>query len=188
MSAPRGGRRLAWKALALLAFLPLRAGPADAQEGARAIAAQPSPAREAFERLKALEGDREGPSTDAATGAVYLENARFEYRLSGGGSVLLERANAGTPEEMLSVFYLDGDRLVLQHYCSAGNQPRLELVRADADELEFDFAGGHNVDPAVDGHIHHVLFTFHPEGRVESLWSWYAAGKEDHVNRRVIRR
>ena len=28
-------------------------------------------------------------------------------------------------EDMISMFNLDGDRVVLTHYCAAGNQPRM---------------------------------------------------------------
>jgi hypothetical protein len=144
-------------------------------------------AREAFDRLVTLEGVWEGTTTSPEDGTVLFQNARFDYRVTGGGSALMELANAGTADEMLSIFYMEGDRLVLQHYCSAGNQPRMELVRADRSELLFDLVGGDNFDPAVDGHIHRVRFTFGSDQPVESFWSWFEGAGEDHVARRVLR-
>jgi hypothetical protein len=79
---------------------------------------------------------------------------------------------------MLSVFHLEGDRLILQHYCSAGSQPRLELVRADSSGLFFDLTGGTGFDPGTDGHIHSARFIIGPD-RVESYL--------DLVRRRSIR-
>jgi hypothetical protein len=143
-------------------------------------------ARAAFDRLKTLAGEWEGTSTDATTGDVYLDRALFDYRLTGAGSALIEFANAGTPEEMLSIFFMDGDRLVLQHYCTVANQPRLELTRADSSGLLFDLVGGGNLDPTADGHIHRVRFTFDDDGGVVGLWTWFDEGRQHHVNSRVI--
>lgn len=156
---------------------PRQAAPADTSA---------SEAREALARLQALEGTWRGPSTDAASGAVYAPSSLFVYRLTGGGSTLTEHANAGTPEEMLSVFFVDDDRLLLQHYCSAGNQPLLELRRVTDEELVFELAGGHGFDASADGHIHRARFVFPAEAPAESYWSWYQDGNEHHVNRRVL--
>jgi hypothetical protein len=81
---------------------------------------------------------------------------------------------------MLSVFHLEGDRLILQHYCSAGSQPRLELVRADSSGLFFDLTGGTGFDPGTDGHIHSARFIIGPD-RVESYWTWFDGGRSDHT-------
>lgn len=145
-------------------------------------------AREAFERLKTLAGSWVGPAVDAATGEVHLERSRVTYRLTGAGSALTELANVATPDEMLSVFFVDRDRLLLQHYCTVDNQPLLELVEAGPGRLLFDLVGGRNLDPSVDGHIHRVRIAFPADGRLETLWSWFEAGEEDHVSRRVLRR
>lgn len=171
-----------------IGFLLAALGPAPtAGQTAGILPARPdgAAARAAFDRLKGLAGTWEGPSADASTGAVFMPAARFEYQVTGGGSAVVEWANVGTADEMLSVFFLNGDRLVLQHYCSAANQPRMELIGAGEDSLFFDFVGGDNLDPSVDGHIHSVRFRFHPDGRLESLWSWYEEGEARHVNRRV---
>lgn len=176
--------------LALVLAVAAGLGLPSAGSGQEAARRAPSAAeaREAFERLKGLVGEWEGRSVEPATGRLIDADARFVYRLTGAGTSLVELAYAGTAEEMLSVFFLDGERLMLQHYCSAGNQPRLELVGATPSELVFRFAGGWNVRADDDGHIHGARFVFTPDGTVESDWTWYAAGDEDHANRRVLRR
>jgi hypothetical protein len=163
-----------------------RYAPSVAHDTGQSTLPSAATARAAFDRLKTLAGDWEGTSTDATTGDVYFDRALFDYRLTGAGSALIEFANAGTPDEMLSIFFMDGDRLVLQHYCSVANQPRLELISADSTGLLFDLVGGVNLDPTSDGHIHRVRFNFDRDGGVESLWTWFDEGREHHVNRRVI--
>ena len=54
-------------------------------------------------------------------GKVYLS-----YELIAGGTALVERERTDKTPEMLTVYHLDGKRLVLTHYCMAGNQPRME--------------------------------------------------------------
>ena len=101
------------------------------------------------------------------------------FKLTGGGSALVETQMPGAAHEMVSVYHLDGDDLRMTHYCAAGNQPRFKLDRARSrpDHLIFVFDGGTNLDPAKDMHIHGLEMTFHGDGRVTSAWDGYAGGK-----------
>ncbi len=92
----------------------------------------------------------------------------------------METMNPGTDHEMINMYYLDGDELVLTHYCSAGNQPHMKLDRmaSSATELKFDFAGGTNLDPDVDGHVHSAVLTIKDDGSLKSSWTGYDKGKE----------
>ncbi len=53
---------------------------------------------------------------------------------------------------MINMYHLDGDDLVLTHYCAGGNQPHMKLDRASATsgKLQFDFIGGTNLDEVVE--------------------------------------
>jgi hypothetical protein len=49
----------------------------------------------------------------------------------------------------LTLFHLDGSRLLATHYCGQGNQPRLRLTRASERSFDFRFQDATNlVDPA----------------------------------------
>jgi hypothetical protein len=62
------------------------------------------------------------------------------------------------PEDPITMFNLDADRLLLTHYCDAGNRPRMAArTSADGKTLEFDFV---DVAGNLDyGHMQHAVFT-----------------------------
>ena len=48
------------------------------------------------------------------------------YELIAGGNTLLERETVDKMLPMITVYHLDGDRLLLTHYCMLNNQPRMQ--------------------------------------------------------------
>src|SRR2546425_548123 len=72
-----------------------------------------------FERLKTLVGTWQG-KTDIGQGPIDIA---VQYGLLAGGSVLEERVFAGTPNEMVTMYYDQGGKLALTHYCIMGNRP-----------------------------------------------------------------
>src|SRR5262245_42321959 len=105
-------------------------------------------AKTALEKLKGLAGEWTLGKGSEHGG----EGQKIKYRVVGAGSAVVEEQFAGSPHEMVSVYHLDGDNLLMTHYCAAGNQPRLKLDRkaSTADTLVFVFDGGTNFDPAKD--------------------------------------
>jgi hypothetical protein len=138
------------------------------------IPSTPQLARAAFERFQALEGTWEGRSTKG-----WVES--LQYRTIAAGSAVLETSlNAHEGEAMATTFYLDGDRLLLTHYCVAKNQPRLEATAfADGGRtVVFTFKDGANIPTRDRGHMDKAVFTFEAADRVRSRWTWYQDGKE----------
>ena len=130
-------------------------------------------AKAAFQRLKTLVGDWEGRG-DQPNGFP----VKAEFRLSGAGSVVTERLFPGTEHEMMTVYYLDGNDLVLTHYCAGANQPHMKLVAGGADgALKFDFVSGTNLDPQKTSHMHEAVFTSIAPDKYEATWSSFAEGK-----------
>jgi hypothetical protein len=135
----------------------------------------------ALERLKSLAGEWRGH--------VVTEDgpeATVVYAVTAGGTAVTESLFPGTEHAMLTVYHLEGNDLVLTHYCAMGNQPRMKLARAagtDPVELRFDFAGGANVDPATDMHMHSGRMTLRGANRIEAEWAVYDKGKQAGANK-----
>ena len=94
---------------------------------------------------------------------------------SMGNALMHEMTGAGRPDDPITMLYLDGDRLLLTHYCDAGNRPRMTgKMSPDGKTVEFDF-----LDVAGStqyGHMHHAVFTtLDPNHHIED-WTFMVEG------------
>jgi hypothetical protein len=132
-------------------------------------------ARAAYARLQQLAGSWRARSTKGWT-------EKATYTLVGKGSAVLELSSfIDTPQEsMASMFHLDGDRLLLTHYCEARNQPRLVAteISADGRSLVFSFLDGTNLHPPLEGHMHGVRLHLIDDDHMTSQWSFFKGGQE----------
>lgn len=132
-----------------------------------------SPGKQAFEKMKSLVGKWEGKMGEGADAL----DASVEYKLTGSDTALVETLGPGSPYEMVSVYHMDHDNLVMTHYCGAGNQPFMKFKPGkDANVLFFDFVSGLNMEPG-DMHMHRVTFTFDGPDHVVSVWQSFKDGK-----------
>jgi len=105
----------------------------------------------AFAKLKSLQGSWSGKTSDGQT--VQVSN-----RVTSGGSVLMSEITGH--EDMITMFHMDGDRLLMTHYCATGNQPRMVAsVSPDGKTITFDFIDATNLLPSQGGHMQRVVFT-----------------------------
>lgn len=108
------------------------------------IAGQPSP-QSVFEQLKTLEGDWR------STGGETIAS----YKLIASGSSLVETWTMGPTRQSMTVYTMDGGRIIATHYCPQGNAPRLELANTDADGTHhFEFLDGANLQKPDKSHEH----------------------------------
>jgi hypothetical protein len=144
--------------------------------------AKPVAAPAAFDALKALVGTWQGEGNG--------EKYTITYRLTGGGSALVETFFPGGDHEMVSVYHLDGPDLKMTHYCAVGNQPRMKLDRAASTptSLVFAFDGGSNLDPAKDMHIHEGKITIRDADHLVARWTAFRDGKPVHGDDFVLTR
>src|SRR5262245_25249052 len=137
-----------------------------------ASAADESTAR--FDKLKALAGDWTMAGGD---GSVAVS-----YRVTGAGSAVVETIFPGTAHEMVTMYTLNKGDIVLTHYCSMANQPRMRSTKGgSASSIAFKFDGGDNVVVAKDIHMHDMEMTFVDADHVKAAWHLYGGGKESEV-------
>ena len=67
------------------------------------------------------------------------EKVFTEYKVTAGGSAVVETIFPGTPNEMVSVYYDDDQgKLAMTHYCMLRNRPHFTLVESDENQMRFD--------------------------------------------------
>jgi hypothetical protein len=125
----------------------------------------------AFDKLKTLAGQWEANS-DKGKVTSSLE-------VISNGTVLLEKINVPGDGEMVTAYYVDGNHLVLTHYCSAGNQPHMQVQAFDpaSNVIRFDFTGATNLANAGDAHMHNAQITFVDSDTFNAAWTLYKDGK-----------
>ena len=134
-----------------------------------------STGQKSFDTMKSLAGTWEGK--DSMGGAVEVSN-----RLTAGGSAVVSEIKTnmhGKAEDMISMINMDGDRLLLTHYCSAGNQPRMQATLSpDGKSITFTFVDATNLASPDAPHMQSVTFNFIDGNHHTEEWHFALQGKE----------
>ncbi len=148
---------------------------------ATAFAADTAPAQsdaqKSFDTLKTLAGSWEGHVTTMPQQAD-IEGKLTQASLrvtSMGNAIVHEMTGAGRPDDPITMLYLDEGRLLLTHYCDAGNRPRMVArTSPDGKTVEFDFL---DVAGSTEyGHMHHAVFTVIDANHHTEDWTYMAPG------------
>jgi len=143
------------------------------------LLAQSSP-QNSFDLMKSLAGSWEGKST-MGQGPVNVS-----YRLTSGGSALMSEIQMemkGKSEDMITMIHLDGNRLLLTHYCATGNQPRMQASASpDGKTITFDFLDATNLSSPDAAHMRSVVFTFLDASHHTEAWHFTDHGKDIIAN------
>lgn len=130
-----------------------------------------------LERVKALAGRWEGAATHM--GGSEEEPAAIEYKVTSGGSAVVETLFPGTPHEMVSVYHDGpGGKISMTHYCMLRNQPQLDLVGSDGQRLEFSLSAQSAV-PASEPHMHALTLTLTDSDHLTQAWTSYQNGQAE---------
>jgi len=121
--------------------------------------APPTEAQKSFDTMKTLAGTWEGKlTTTPPAPEVQDKIAHVTLRVtSSGNAVMHEIQIPGREDDPVTMFYLDGDRLTLTHYCDAGNRPRMTgKLSPDGKTLNLDFL---DISGDMKFHMHHSVIT-----------------------------
>lgn len=146
--------------LALLAtslvWAPLAAGEGDAPDF-----------KSVYEQLQQLAGNWHGIQKEQG------RETAVNYRLTGGGSALIETWGKGEQGSMSTVYHLDGEDLRLTHYCGAKNQPRMRAVSYDPSKgvIRFDFVDVTNLSAPDAYYTSQVILTLKDQDHIEVKFS-----------------
>jgi hypothetical protein len=133
---------------------------------------------EAFERMKKLAGNWEA---HMQMGGQTME-MKASYKLTSGGSVLIETTHEGTPHEMVSVYHDNKKKeLVMTHYCAEHNQPKLMITGLDKNKLTMDLSPDSDIDTASETYIQSVSIQFDGDDKMSHKWTSHKGGKKDMV-------
>jgi hypothetical protein len=146
------------------------------------------PTNPGLEKMKKLAGtwlaaDKDGKPTDQVVSII---------KVTAGGSAVHETLFPGQPHEMVSIYTVDGQDLVLTHYCVLGNQPRMKAdPKATDNQINFQFAGGTNLDPKKDKHMHAATLTIVDDDHIETAgigWEGGAPTKDMCCGLKLVRK
>jgi len=127
-------------------------------------------ANSAFDALKGLAGEwqAKGPNGKMQT---------ITWKVVSGGSVIMESMQE---ESMVTMYHVDSSRLMLTHYCSARNQPRMQgQVSDDGKTFTFDFLDATNLANPNDGHMRKLVLTIQDKDHFTEQWFFAQNGKDD---------
>jgi hypothetical protein len=120
-----------------------------------------------FEKIRALVGEWEATQPDGKL-------MRVTYEEINGGAIE-ERYRSEDPMwwNMSTVYYLDNDRIIMAHYCSWGNHPRMTATVPEGriDTLDFRFLDMARTRPD-NGYMKHASIQFGDKDHFSHRWVW----------------
>jgi len=143
-------------------------------------------AQKSFEILKSLAGTWEGPVTMDAPGHEHAngvpDNIKVSLRVTSRGNALVHEMGELKPtddptkvDHPITMFYVDEGRLLVTHYCDAGNRPRMvSKVSPDGKRIEFDFLDVSG--PTQYGHMYHAVITIIDANHHLEEWTFKLPG------------
>lgn len=122
--------------------------------------------------VTALEGRWQAEGPDGATKLT-------EFAVIAGGSAVRENMMPGDEHEMTNMYALDGNSLVMTHYCAGGNQPRMRASSIENGRMEFRAEGVSDLKSRDEVYMGAMTLVFIDADRIEQHWKALKAGEVD---------
>ncbi len=168
-------------------FLSVLLVPLMSCQTSRSQLEEPTPvideaSRSSFERLKSLSSEWVG-----TVGRSTASPAQVTFFVTGKGTAIVERMIIEDPVEMVSVYFLERGRLVMAHFCAAGNQPRMVLAQSARPGMLFALAGDRKFDVSRDTHMHSREVIQRGE-ELLMVWETYINGRSESRDTMFLKR
>jgi len=124
-----------------------------------------------FAQMKSLAGEWKAVQEDVTVTET--------YKLTANGTALMAETRPANAPSMITMFTVDGDRLMATHYCVAGNQPH--LVAASPGDLHkgvaFTLDRVTGMKTADDWHNTGITITLDDSNHMTQTWTYLYKGK-----------
>jgi hypothetical protein len=139
-------------------------------------------AREGFRKIQNLAGEWEGKDDQG-------HPVKSKFLPVASDTAIMETLAMANMEEMVTLYSLDIDSIVLTHYCPTNNQPRMRAVPTDnlIMKLEFVFTGAGNLPDSNVGHEQKLVLQFVDKDHITERWTWRRNGKDTEMVFRLVR-
>jgi hypothetical protein len=146
--------------------------------GIASLRGAPPPSNAAWEKLKTLVGDWKG--TYSGADSEGMGEVRLSYKLVSNGTSLMETMESGHDTNMVTMYHLDGNRILATHYCSMGNQPRMAApgLSANGKTLTFSLLDATNVSGPDAELMQGLVVTFQDADHFTQAWTSRLKGKD----------
>lgn len=124
----------------------------------------------AMQAIKSLAGNWTGKGP-ADFGDRALKST---FAVSSMGSAVREVMAPGEQHEMTNMYHLDGDRIILTHYCGAGNQPRMAAAHpTNPKRIVFELESVTNYSATDEGFMGRVVIEIPDDKHMVQNWTQY---------------
>ena len=104
------------------------------------------PSNPVLDQLKSLSGSWEGKTGKG-------DAVKVSYDVISNGNCVMETLSPPDGASMVTMYHLDGNKLVMDHYCSLNNVPHMKATAGSNDkEIDFSFINAANLTKPGDMH------------------------------------
>jgi hypothetical protein len=142
-----------------------------------------SKATQALQKLQSLAGDWAGKDQDGS-------DVKSSFKSIASNTAVMETLAMSGMDEMVTLYSIDGDTVILLHYCPTNNQPRMRAtpVAGEVKKLEFTFEGAGNLPSLDTGHEHKLVIEFQDSDHIVEHWTWRKNGKDTETTFHLARK
>jgi hypothetical protein len=134
------------------------------------LAAADSKSNAAWEKLKTLAGEWDGTEDG--------KPFHVSFKVVSNGTALMETLDGPDAMQMITVYHPDGASVLMTHYCSMGNEPRMRAEALSKDKLVFSYVDAANVKSPDDPRMSGLVLTFADADHLGADWTHKSGAKE----------